>query len=92
MRNGGIFGNDDPGKRRFGEQAPRDEARGRRRHLDALVAARTRIFDSLMLDHAHLLRDIELLAQLNTDLDEHLAVMRAYALGLGQRVANYLAR
>ena len=82
-----------PGQGRFGEQSLGDDACRCRRDLDALVAARAGIFDPLMLDDPYLLRnDVQLLADLDTDLDQGGAVMGADPLGLGQFMADDLAR
>lgn len=82
-----------PGEGRFGQQPLRDDARRGRGDLDPLVAARAGVLHPLVLDHPHLLgNDVELLADLDTDLDQDGAVVRAAALGFGQFVANDLAR
>ncbi|KAF1072449.1 MAG: hypothetical protein GAK39_00607 [Variovorax sp.] len=88
-----IFAGRDPRERRFGQQSTRDDARRHRCNLDAEIAARARILDALMLDDANLLRDhVELLADLDAEFDERMAVVRAEALGFGQLVPHELAR
>ncbi len=49
--------------------------RRRRRDLDAQIAARTRILNTLVLDHP------KLLADLRADLDERVPIVRAKVFG-----------
>ena len=82
-----------PGQRCFGEQAFGDDARRCRRHANAVVTARARVFDALMLNHPHLLRhNVELLADVRADFHQRMAVMRADAFGFRQFMAHDLAR
>jgi hypothetical protein len=60
---------------------------------DAEIAARTRIFDALVLDHAKLLRNhVELLADLHAKLDERVTIVHAEAFSLRQLVPHHVAR
>ena len=75
------------------QQSTRDDARRRRRDLDAEIAARAGILDALVLDDAKLLGNhVELLADLDADLDERVAVVVAEAFGFGKFVPNDFAR
>ena len=57
------------------------------------IAARARVLHPLVHDHPQLLRDdVHLLAGNHADLLQHCAVVWAHALGLGQLVANHVAR
>ncbi|VVE85707.1 hypothetical protein PSP31121_05370 [Pandoraea sputorum] len=71
-----------PGKRRFGEQAARENTHLRRRHLDAEVAAWAGAFDALMLDSANLLGGpLQWFACLNARHHESMTLVRAELLG-----------
>lgn len=72
----------------IGNQATRRDAAARLpahrrywRHLDAQIAARAGVFDSLVLDDAYLLGNhVELFARLDPDLDERATIVRAESL------------
>lgn len=88
-----VLAGDDPGLCLLGEQAARDDARRRRRNLQALIAAGTGVLDAVVLQHTHLLGDdVHLFADLGADLHQRVPVMGAHAFGLGQIVAHDLAR
>lgn len=79
-----VLASDDPRQRGFREQPARNDARRRWRDLDAEVAARAGVLDTLVLNDAHLLGNhVELLACLDTNLNEGMAVVRAESFRLG---------
>ena len=88
-----VLARDDPGLCGFAEQPARDDACGCRRDLQALAAAGTGVLDALVLDDPDLFGDdVELLADLGSDLHQSVAVVCADALGFGQLVANDVPR
>ncbi len=60
--------------------------------LHAPAAAGAEVLDAMVLQYAHLLEDdLQLLADLGTDLQQRVPVMDTYALGIWQLVAHDLA-
>lgn len=89
-----VLAGDDPGLGGLGEQPARDDARRGGRYLQTLVTTGAGVLGvlyALVLHHAHLLGDdVQLLADLGTDLHQRMPVMGTYALGLGPLVAHVL--
>ncbi|CAE6871904.1 hypothetical protein R69658_08203 [Paraburkholderia aspalathi] len=58
-----------------------------------MIAPLARILDTFVANHANLLRDdVQLLADFDTDPDEHRTILRAHQLVRRQLISNHLAR
>jgi len=87
-----IFGSGHPGQSSFGQQSLGNDPGWRRGDLDPLVAARTGVFDALVLNDANLLwNDVQLFADFDADFHQRLSVMGTNPFGCRQFMTNDLA-